>query len=74
MKTYKEFGEDFIKQQIDLLDEYIESNNNKNKYTNFNLVLRKSIRENWFKSKKVEKKGNNVFLDIMQEDYECYSF
>ena len=34
--------------QINLLDEYVESNNNKNKYTNFNLVLRKSIIENWF--------------------------
>lgn len=43
-----EFGKDFINHQIELLDEYIESNNNKNKYTNFNLVLRKSIRENWF--------------------------
>ena len=53
-RLIKEFGESFIKNQIDLLDEYIESNNNKNKYTNFNLVLRKSIRENWFKTKKVE--------------------
>lgn len=52
-RLINEFGEDFIKQQIELLDEYIESNNNKNKYTNFNLVLRKSIRENWFTKKKV---------------------
>lgn len=51
-KLVKEFGESFIKEQIELLDEYIESNNNKNKYTNFNLVLRKSIRENWFNRKK----------------------
>ena len=49
LRLVNEFGEDFIKNQIELLDEYIESNNNKNKYTNFNLVLRKSIRENWFK-------------------------
>lgn len=55
-RLVKEFGESFIKQQIDLLDEYIESNNNKNKYTNFNLVLRKSIRENWFN----RKKGNDI--------------
>lgn len=51
-RLINEFGEDFIKNQIKLLDEYIESNNNKNKYTNFNLVLRKSIRENWFKKQK----------------------
>ena len=47
-----EFGKNFIDNQINLLDEYIESNNNKNKYTNFNLVLRKSIRENWFSKRK----------------------
>jgi len=68
LKLVNEFGEDFIKKQIDLLDEYIEGNNNKNRYTNFNLVLRKSIRENWFKQKK-EGKSNNVFLDIMKDDY-----
>ena len=51
-RLINEFGEDFIKEQIRLLDEYIESNNNKNKYTNFNLVLRKSIRDNWFNKSK----------------------
>jgi hypothetical protein len=49
-KLCNDFGEDFIKNQITLLDEYVESNNNKNKYKNFNLVLRKSIRESWFKT------------------------
>lgn len=49
-KLIEDYGEDKIKRQISLLDEYIEGNNNKNKYTNFNLVLRKSIRENWFSS------------------------
>jgi hypothetical protein len=68
LKLVNEFGEDFIKKQIDLLDEYVEGNNNKNHYTNFNLVLRKSIRENWFKQKK-EGSSNNVFLDIMKDDY-----
>lgn len=48
-RLIKEFGEEFINKQIELLDEYVESNNNKNKYSNFNLVLRKSIREKWFK-------------------------
>lgn len=43
-----DFGKDVTDKQIELLDEYIESNNNKNKYTNFNLVIRKSLRENWF--------------------------
>lgn len=68
-KLVEDFGEDFIKTQIDLLDEYVESNNNKNKYVNFNLVLRRSIRENWFKNKKIENKKNNPFLDMVKEEY-----
>ena len=51
-KLIDDYGKDFIDKQIQLMDEYVESNNNKNKYTNFNLVLRKSIRENWFKQQK----------------------
>ena len=53
-KLIEDFGEDFINSQIELLDEYVESNNNKNGYKNFNLVLRKSIRENWFNKNKKE--------------------
>lgn len=54
-KLCEEFTKEFIDKQIEALDEYVESNNNKNKYTNFNLVLRKSIRENWFKTKVEDK-------------------
>lgn len=53
-KLCEDFGKDYIDNQIMLLDEYVEGNNNKNKYSNYNLVLRKSIRENWF-----NKGGNN---------------
>ena len=51
----KDYGKSFIDNQINLIDEYVESNNNKNKYTNFNLVIRKSIRENWFNKNKQER-------------------
>ena len=51
-KQYEKLCNDFNKQFIDkiikLTDEYIELNNNKNKYSNFNLLIRKAIRENWF--------------------------
>lgn len=68
-KLINEFGEAFIKKQIDLLDEYVESNNNKNKYSNFNLVLRKSIREGWFKGN--NKKGSSSsFMNTMKEIYD----
>ncbi len=62
-RLVKDFGESFIKEQIKLLDEYVETNNNKNKYTNFNLVLRKSIRENWFKRNK-----ENIVPNWFNED------
>ena len=55
-KLCEDFTKDFIDTQIELLDEYVESNNNKNKYVNFNLVLRKSIREKWFEK---QSKSNN---------------
>ena len=50
-RLVEEFGQAVVDNQIRLVDEYVESNNNKNKYTNFNLVIRKSIRENWFNKK-----------------------
>lgn len=50
-KLEEEYGSDFIKEQIKCLDEYIETNNNKNKYSNYYLVLKKAIREEWFKNK-----------------------
>jgi len=54
-KLITDFGEYKIKEQIELMDQYIESNNNKNKYTNFNLVIRKSLKENWFNKTKNSK-------------------
>ena len=57
-KLVDDHGKDYIDDLINKLDEYVESNNNKNKYTNFNLVIRKAIREKWFidKEEKKEKK------------------
>lgn len=68
LRLVNEFGEDFIKERIDLLDEYIESNNNKNKYTNFNLVLRRAIREKWFENKL--KGGSSSFTETMKKLYD----
>lgn len=47
-KLVSEYNKDYIDKMIKALDEYVQSNNNKNKYKDFNLVLRKAIRENWF--------------------------
>lgn len=51
-RLINEFGKEYIQIVIERLDEYVESNNNKNKYSNYNLVIRKAIRENWFSIKK----------------------
>ena len=42
-----EFGKDKADRFIDVVDEYTESNGNKNKYKGWNVVVRKAIRENW---------------------------
>lgn len=67
-RLIEDYGEEFIKQQIEKLDEYIESNNNKNKYTNFNLVLRKSIREKWFEKKETRYERERRLLEEMCKD------
>ena len=73
-KLIKDYGKQFIDKQIQLLDEYVESNNNKNKYTNFNLVLRKSIRENWFKQQKDTPEWFYKDLDKEDDNDEQYAF
>lgn len=50
----KDFNKDLIDRVITKLDEYMQSNGNKNKYKDCNLVIRKAIRENWFKVKNEE--------------------
>ena len=42
-----EFGKDYIDFVINRLDEYVQSTDNKNKYKDFNLVIRKAIRDKW---------------------------
>lgn len=70
-KLVNDYGEDTIKEKIELLDEYLQMNNNKNKYKDFNAVLRKAIRENWW-SKQTYKKQNTepswLGKDIKKEE------
>jgi hypothetical protein len=69
-KLIKEYGKEFIDYQIMRLDEYVESNNNKNKYKNFNLVLRKAIREKWFEKKLENNYVNKNYFKELLEEYE----
>jgi hypothetical protein len=62
-KLCKDFTKDFIDNQIMLLDEYVQSNNNKYKYKDWNLVLRKSIREKWFVKDKPTQTKEPTWVD-----------
>ena len=60
-KLNKDFGKSLVDKVISALDEYVQSNGNKNKYKDYNLVIRKAIRENWFKIKNDDfTSGNNT--------------
>ena len=47
IRLCNEFGEEYIKFVIEKIDENVQMTNNKNKYKDFNLVIRKAIREKW---------------------------
>ena len=80
-KLCDEFGENKTKLAIQKLDEYVQSNNNKNGYKDFYLVLRKVIQQNWFKINDSDfTSGNNnqiVFEEapeLTPEEREKYGF
>ena len=62
-KLCEEFGKEYIEMVIERIDEYVEENNNKNKYKNFNLVIRKAIRDNWSCLKDIKKDEPQLFDD-----------
>lgn len=66
-KLIDDYGKERIDRQIQEMDKYVESNNNKNKYSNFNLVLRKSIREKWFKGN-IKEEPEWFYKDLDKED------
>ena len=61
-KLIEDFGKEIVKEKINQIDEYVEINNNKNKYKNFNLVIRKAIKENWFNKKSSSKEYKSEFM------------
>ena len=47
-KLLEDYGQALIDKTIAKLDEYLQGNGNKNKYKDFNLVIRRAIRDKWF--------------------------
>ncbi len=64
-KLIEDFSKEIVDKKIEQLDEYVESNNNKNKYSNFNLVLRKAIKEKWWENQNVSEYKSKI--DIQRE-------
>ena len=60
----------YIDAMIQALDDYVQSNGNKNKYKDFNIVLRKAIKENWFNisNKQSRYTINGVDYEILFEN------
>ena len=46
-KLNNDYSKDYIDLVIDRLDEYLECNNNKNNYSNFDVLIRRMIRDKW---------------------------
>lgn len=72
-KLVEDYGKEKIDLTIKLLDEYLQGNGNKNKYKDFNLVIRKAIRDKWFERGKSEVLGgeenpNKVIRNISDID------
>lgn len=67
-RLVKDYGEDTIEKQIKYLDEYVQMNDNKLKYKDFNLVLRKSFREGWFvNGQRKPKEKKSIFDGVLDE-------
>jgi hypothetical protein len=69
-KDYPNLANIDIDNQILMLDEYVTINGNKNKYKDWNLVLRKSIREEWFKKGGNTNSRRKVDVPTWFEQYE----
>lgn len=72
-KLVEDYGKEKIDLTIKLLDEYLQGNGNKNKYKDFNLVIRRAIRDKWFERGKSEVLGgeenpNKVIRNISDID------
>ena len=62
-KLLNDLGESLLTDTITKLDEYCQQNGNKGKYKDFNLVIRKAVREHWFERTGSTKRPNSKEFD-----------
>lgn len=65
-RLLKEHGEETALRYIAIVDEYVQSNGNKNGYKDWNLVVRKAIRDKWGAKSRDGPEGN-IFFDMLKE-------
>ena len=63
----RDLGEAELRRCITYVDESAQSSKNKNKWSDWNLVVRRCHRDGWGLSKK-NKSSGNVFKDMLEEE------
>lgn len=66
-RLIKDFGEPEVKRLIQYIDEYAQSTGNKQKYKDWNLVIRKAKREGWGQKKFDQHRADNLAPRISSE-------
>lgn len=66
-RLISDYGESEVKRAIRYIDEYSQSSGNKNKWKDWNLVVRRCIREGWGARQK-QKDNGNIFAELLEEE------
>lgn len=69
-RLYSEFGSKEVNRCIEYIDESAEINCNKNKWKNWNLVIRKCHREQWHKKRPQDEKQENRATSYDMTEFE----
>lgn len=66
-RLISDYGELEVKRAIRYIDESAQSSGNKNKWKDWNLVVRRCIREGWGARQK-QKDNGNIFAELLEEE------
>lgn len=66
-RLISDYGESEVKRAIRYIDESAQSSGNKNKWKDWNLVVRRCIREGWGARQK-QKDNGNIFAELLEEE------
>lgn len=66
-RLISEYGPEEVKRAIKYIDESAQSNRNKNGWTDWNLVVRRCIRDGWGTRQK-QKDNGNIFAELLEEE------